>query len=107
MGSEGVYEGDDWSVGGKNIISEEQLARVAAALESSVVIVEHRHYRDSRSPDRMFFEEYDEFVTYLKEKARTGDAFWIWSFDLCRESNAVAAGKYPDSRGRVPSKGAY
>jgi hypothetical protein len=103
-----VHEPDDWSVEEQKINSREQLAKVAAAIEKSVVIVEHRHYRGSSAPNRLFFEEYDEFIDYLQKHGCEGDAFRIWSFDdVCCESNVVVEGKYPDSKGRVPRKGAY
>ncbi len=84
------------------------MAEVAAALERDVVIVEHRHYCGASAPTRLFFEEYKEFIDYLQKQGREGDAFRIWMFgDVCRDTNVVAAGKCPDSKGRVPRTGAY
>jgi hypothetical protein len=39
-----VYEGDDWVQSGGVITSPEQLAKIAAVLERTILIVEHRHY---------------------------------------------------------------
>ena len=102
-----VYEGDDWVQGGDPITSPEKLAKIAAIMERTILIVEHRHYRGASSPTRLFFEDQEEFLAYLKDRARPGEAFWAWPFDLCTESNTIATGKYPDDLGRVPLKGAY
>lgn len=102
-----VYEGDDWVQGGELITSPETLAKIAAVVERTVLIVERRHYRGASAPTRLFFEEQEEFLAYLNDHARPGDAFRAWAFDLCTEANATAIGKYPDKIGRVPLKGAY
>ena len=102
-----IYEGDDWVQGGEMITSPEKLAKIAAVLGRTILIVEHRHYRGSSSPSRLFFEDREEFLAYLNEQARPGDAFRAWPFDLCTEANVAACGKYPDQAGRVPLKGAY
>ena len=102
-----VYEGDDWAQGGEVFTSPEKLAKIAEVVERTILIVEHWHYRQSCSPTRLFFEDQKEFFAYLNEHARPGDAFRAWPFDLCTDTNAIAAGKYPDDRGRVPLKGAY
>ena len=93
---------------GSIIISQEQLAEIAAALERSVIILEHWFYRRASSPARRFFEEYGDFLHYVNGEARPGDASDVWEFsDVCRDSNRIASGKYPDKQGRVPHKGAY
>ena len=103
-----VYEPDEWTVDGRKIASPEQLARIAATVERTVLIVEHWHYRGSRSPTRSFFEDNDEWLAYLNENARPGDRFLVWAFeDVCRSDNSTADGKYPDDKGRVPRRGAY
>ena len=102
-----VSESDDWVQGGEMITSPEKLAKIAAVLDRTILIIEHWHYRGARSPTRLFFEDQEEFLAYLNDHERPGDAFWAWPFDLCNESNAIANGKYPDELGRVPLKGAY
>ena len=102
-----VSENDNWVRDGEMITSPEKLANMAAVLERTILIVEHRHYRGARSPTRRFFEDHEEFLEYLNNHARPGDAFRVWPFDLCTDSNATATGKYPDELGRVPLKGAY
>ena len=102
-----VHEGDEWVQGGETITSQEKLAKIAEVVERTILIVEHRHYRGASPPTRLFFEDQEEFLAYLKEHARPGDAFRAWPFDLCTEANAIAVGKYPDKRGRVPLRGAY
>lgn len=101
------YEGDDWAQGGEIITSPEKLAKIAAVVERTALIIEHRHYRGASAPTRLFFEEQEDFLAYLNDHARPGDAFRAWAFDLCTEANAIATGKYPDEAGRVPLKGTY
>ena len=100
------YEIDDWKPG-ETITSQEKLAKIAEALDQTALIVEHRHYRGACAPTRLFFDDYGEFLAYLNEHSRPGDSFLAWSFDLCTDANAIAAGKYPDKQGRVPVGGAY
>lgn len=102
-----VYEGDEWVQDGEMITSPEKLAEIAAVAERTILIVEHRHYRGASAPTRLFFEDQEEFLAYLNDHARPGDAFRAWPFDLCKEANAIATGKFPDELGRVPLKGAY
>lgn len=102
-----VYEGDDWVLSGEMITSSEKLAKIAAVVERTILIVEHRHYRGARAPTRLFFEDQEDFLAYLNDHARPGDAFRAWPFDLCTEANAIATGKFPDELDRVPLKGAY
>ena len=101
-------EGDEWSVQGRNILDPAKLSRIRDCLERSPVIVEHWFYRLGRSPRRLVFDDFEDFEQYLRKEARPGDAFHVWEFaSLCRDENAIANGKYPDSEGRVPEKGAY
>jgi hypothetical protein len=102
-------DGNGWSTDGRNILSADRMEAVRKVLEDKgPVIVEHWFYYGSRAPDRIVFEEYEQFVEYLNTKARPGDAFHIWDFaDLCRDDNSLANGKYPDAEGRVPARGAY
>ena len=103
-----IFENDGWVFDGKNIVSEESLHKVGIAIGKSVIVLEHRFYRGSKAPKRLFFEEYEEFLTYIKEESSPGDAFRIWSFsETCHDQNTVAAGKFPDEQGRTPLKGAY
>ena len=103
------YEPDEWTPDGQKILSDENLEIIRKTLEDEgPIIVEHRFYRESRSPDRLVFEDLDDFVEYVNSKARPGDAFYIWSFYLiCTDESIIAHGKYPDDDGCVPKKGAY
>ena len=98
-----VSEGDDWVQGGEMIKSPEKLAKIAAVIERTVLIVEHRHYRGASAPTRLFFEEQEEFLAYLNDHARPGDAFRAWSFDLCTKTNAVATGTVKSTLSRLSS----
>jgi hypothetical protein len=103
-----IAEEDRWSRAGRNVLGVDTLDVLRRALEESPVIVEHRFYRAARSPDRLVFDDFDELRDYLKQKARPGDSFYFWNYlDLCRDDNALTAGKYPDNEGRVPEGGAY
>ena len=100
-------EADNW-VAGPNLLSPEVLGRVAQALEGGPLVVEHRFYRGSRSPDRLVIEDIDRFKAYLASHATPGDSFWFWAFDsVCRDDNALLASKYPDQDGTTPRGGAY
>lgn len=102
-------DGNGWSTTGRNILSPDRLAAIRKVLEDKgPVIVEHWFYYGSRAPDRLVFDDYDQFVEYLKTKAGPGDALYVWDFaDVCRDDNKLANGKYPDADGRVPARGSY
>jgi hypothetical protein len=101
-------EEDRWSIHGRNILAPEKRAAIRECLERSPIIVEHWYYRAGRSPDRLIFDDIEDFDDYLQSRARPGDAFHIWEFaTLCRDDNTVANGKYPDPDGYVPEQGAY
>lgn len=104
-----IHEGDGWSADGRSILSAERLAAIQMILQDKgPVIVEHRFYRGSRAPQRLVFDDYDEFIEYVKTKAISGDSFYVWDYEaLCRDDNTLADGKYPDVDGRVPDRGAY
>ena len=77
------------------------------ALESGVLIVEHRHYRGSRAPTRLFVEDLEEWEAFMSRVA-PGDNVYIWEHgQRCRHDNALVAAKAPDSQGRTPRNGAY
>ena len=99
---------DDWIFDGSQINSLENLEKVRRVLDESLIIVEHRFYRRSSAPDRMFFDVFEEFVNYLTQNAHPGDHFYIWNYEqVCANDNYVARGKYPDCDGRTPKGGAY
>ena len=101
-------ENDDWMQEGRKIASPENLEIIRQTLEKAPIIVEHRFYRGSSSPDRFVFDDFDDFMEYLNTKAFAGDAIYIWNFsDLCRDDNSIANGKCPAEDGRVPKKGTY
>ena len=104
-----MVERNGWSKDGRSITSEDRLAAIRQVLEDTgPVIVEHWFYYGSRAPDRLVFDDYDEFLEYLNNSASPGDALHVWDFaSLCRDENTLADGKYPDSEGRVPLGGAY
>ncbi len=101
-------EEDGWSTEGANIASPENLSQIRDVLEhTGPIIVEWWHYRGSSAPDRLVFDDYDEFIGWLA-LTMAGDAVWVWDFAaLCREDNAIAHGKSPDEGGQVPIGGAY
>ena len=105
----GPMSNDDWSTEGRNILSPDRLAKIAQELENvGPVILEHWFYFGSSAPDRIVFEDMDALVAYLKERTKPGDAIHVWSYaSLCRDDNALADGKVPDEKGRVPKGGSY
>ena len=103
-----ICEDDDWSKTGPNILSSEALAKIEAVLEQAPVILEHWFYRSSSAPDRLIFDDYEGFLTYLKSNSHPGDKIYVWNFaELCKDDNHVVAGKYPDAIGRTPRLGPY
>jgi hypothetical protein len=103
-----INESDDWSKGGIDISSSDVLARIHGAIEKEPLILEHWFYRGSTAPSRLIFDDYENFLIYLKSNARPGDHFFIWKYsELCRDDNKLLSGKYPDAKGRTPRGGAY
>ena len=100
-------ETDNW-VAGTNVLSADVLDRLTNALESGPLVVEHRFYRGSRSPERMVIDEIAKLKAYLSAHAAPGDSFWFWPFDaVCRDDNALLHSKYPDKDGTTPRGGSY
>ena len=108
VGAMTIAEADGWNKDGRSIMSSEQLKRISEELERCPIILEHKHYRRSSAPSRIIFDDNENFLEYLAEKAYPGDAFGVWSYGkFCRDDNSLADGKYPDEAGRVPKRGAY
>jgi len=102
-------EADDWTPNGRKILSPENLTVIRNTLENEgPIIVEHWFYRGSRSPDRLVFDDFDNFVEYVQSKSAIGDAFHVWNYaSVCKDENEIAAGKFPDDDDCVPRKGTY
>lgn len=102
-----ICEDDDWRLDGDKITDKLEALRKVLE-DDGPIIVEHRHYRGARSPDRAVFEDIEDFQAYLKNKTIPGDAISVWNFvRVCNDQNALAHGKCPDGLGRVPRRGAY
>ena len=102
-------DADEWVPDGRKITSQENLDAIRKTLESDgPIIVEHWFYYGSRAPDRLVFDDFDEFNEYLNANTIAGDAFHVWNFAaVCRDDNELASGKCPDDGGLVPRRGAY
>ncbi len=102
-------EKDDWRPDGRKILSSENLEIIRKTLDDEgPIIVEHWYYYGSQAPDRFVFEDLDEFVSYVQNSSRIGDAYHVWSFaSVCKDENEIAWGKFPDEDGCVPRKGSY
>jgi hypothetical protein len=71
-------EADEWTQEGKKITSDVNIEIIYKTLkEEGAIIVEHRFYRGSSSPDRLIFEDFDDLTTYLNTKVRAGDSIWV------------------------------
>jgi len=100
-------ESDGWGPW-PSILAEENLALLRAALEETLLIVEHWFFRGASAPDRHIFDDAEAFEAYLRTRTRPGDAIWVWRFDaLCRDDNALTHAKVPDVDGAVPARGWY
>ena len=72
------------------------------------VLVRHSHYRGARAPDHLAFDYIDDYLDYLKDHGRPGDAFYVWAIGgLLAGAGSLVEGKFPDGDGTVPRKGAY
>jgi hypothetical protein len=100
---------EEWTNDGARISDPSNLAKIKNILENSVaVILEHYHFYGSRARDLRIFEDYEDFLRYLKENAIAGDIINAWSmYDLCTEDNMLVSGQCPDEDGKVPRSGAY
>ena len=99
----------EWTNEGASIVSPDNLAKIRHVLEHvGCLIVEHWHFCGSRAPDRRAFDDFEDFLDYLKQNAVAGDAIDVWSMhELCKPDNRLAEGKCPDEEGKVPKGGAY
>jgi hypothetical protein len=102
-------EADKWSLDGEKITSPEKLAAIKQVLEKDgPVLVEHKFLRGARAPHTMVFDDYDDFVAYLTEHARSGDKVTVWNvWPFMRDTAPLARGKCPAEDGAVPEGGAY
>lgn len=102
-------EADEWTQEGRKINTEANLALIRHTLEEKgPIILEHRFYRNASAPDRLVFDDFENFTEYLESHGFAGDSLYIWSFaDVCREDNTLANAKCPDDNGYVPLRGAY
>lgn len=102
-------EEHSWGVVGNKITSEENLTKINNILEKvGSIIIEHWVYCGSQAPERSIFDDYDDFIEYLKENARAGDLINVWSMhDLLTENNQLTDGKCPAEDGSIPKGGAY
>lgn len=104
-----MADANEWSTEGHNILSPDRLSTVRDVLENSgPIIIEHWFNYGSCAPNRIVFDDYEKFLSYVNANARPGDSFWVWEFaQVCRDDNSLVDGKHPDQQGRVPKGGAY
>lgn len=102
-------QNDNWSLEGSRINDPEKLETIRRTLsEEGPIIVEHWFYHGASAPERLVFEEFDRFETWLHEHTFAGDAVDIWSWAAtCRPGQRLVEGKCPDDQGLVPKGGAY
>jgi hypothetical protein len=102
-------EADNWSSDGSKITDSAKLEAIRRTLENEgPIIVEHWFYQGASAPERLIFEAFDEFETWLNEQTYAGDAIDIWSWaTACQPDTRLAEGKCPDDDGLVPKGGAY
>jgi hypothetical protein len=96
-----------WSTAGANILAGEQLAVVRNHLENvGFVAVLWWHYYGSRAPTPLTFDDFEEFLAFLKTEPVKGDAIDVWPFPS-DPNDRIAEGKIPNELGEVPEGGAY
>jgi hypothetical protein len=102
-----AYDKSKWSTSGESILAGAKLAAIKIFLEANGhIAVEHWHYYGAKAPTPLAFNDFEEFMKYLRSEVRPGDAIDVYPFPSNAES-AIAKGKYPDEEGRVPEGGAY
>src|SRR5438105_2336035 len=98
----------EWVADQPNIVSEESLSKIRAALAKGYIVVEHMHFYGGRSLDKMFMEEFDDFMDYVRTKTKPGDQFVVYAIEELFDKNLYTLkAKFPDAEGRVPVGGAY
>lgn len=104
-----IVEADGWTVDGAKITDPQKLEAIRTTIERrGPLILEHKYYRAARGAKYFLFDDYSDFVDYLNTQPNVGDRLTAWMLcDVCRDEEAIAAGKYPDDEGRVPERGAY
>lgn len=102
-------EDHNWGRSGSKITSEENLSNIKTVLENiGSIIVEHWIYCGSQAPKRSIFDDYDEFIDYLKINARAGDIVHVWSMhEILNDQNQLVSGKCPAEDGCIPEEGSY
>jgi UDP-N-acetylmuramyl pentapeptide synthase len=97
-----------WVVDNSKTLTAEKLNLIIGSLDNSIIIVEHWHYFESRSPTRTFLEDQNDLEEYLKKNVKPGDSLWFWNFSsLCNENNSITNGKVQNSNGEIPLHGSY
>ena len=99
----------NWSKQGEIITSDTKLKAIEDELENKGPInLEHWYFYGSSSPSRILFDDFEEFIEYLKQNASEGDSIHVWSFaETCNNKNQLVHGKCPNSNGLIPEGGAY
>lgn len=102
-------ETHNWQSQGEKITSKENLEEIRYVLENrGSIVIEHWFYCGSSTPDRCVFDEYEDFIEYLKENAHAGDQIDVWSLhDLINHNNRLVHGKCPAEDDCIPQGGAY
>jgi len=97
-------EGDNWTPDGSKITEPAKLEAIQHTLDKEgPIIVEHWFYHGARAPERLVFEDFDEFTSWLNEQTYAGDAIDVWSWSAnCKPDGRLFEGKCPDEQGFVP-----
>jgi hypothetical protein len=98
----------EWTSDGPSIVAPENLQKIRDALDAGYIVLEHMHYFGGRSLDKMFVEDFEDFMDYVNTKAKPGDQFVIYAMEKLFDNKLYTLkAKYPDAKGRVPVGGAY
>ncbi len=102
-------DADEWTRDGQKISDPAVFGLMSKALsQDRILLVEHRHYRGARAPDRVVVTDVNQFSAYLMENAIAGDAVHVFDITTALEDGKeIAHGKCPDEHDEVPKKGAY
>ena len=102
-------EDHDWSSDGEKITDKQKQEVIRQVLaKTGPILVEHWFYCGGRAPDRVVFNDYDDFVEHLQQHANAGDAIHVWDLHtFLRDDNELVNGKCPAEDEKVPKGGAY
>ena len=90
-----------------SILASAKTAKIRHHLEFvGFIAVLHWHLAGARHPTPIAFSEYEDFMQYLTESTKPGDAIDVWPFPS-ENNQRIAEGKMPNEDGTIHQSGVY